>query len=44
MNKGKMHDGALERVWSDLSGSLTNWLPHALAANVQARLLKLIVE
>jgi ATP-dependent Clp protease ATP-binding subunit ClpC len=44
LNKCEMHDGELERVWSNLHGSLTRWIAEALAANVRARLLKLIVE
>ena len=39
-----MHDGEIERVWTNLFGSLTRWVAEALAANVRVRLLKMITE
>ena len=42
--KGEMHDGNLERVWTNQYGALSRWLAPALAANVRARLLKMIAE
>jgi hypothetical protein len=44
LNKREMHDGDLERVWSNVRGDLMAWIPMALTANVRARLLKMIVE
>lgn len=42
--KGEMHDGVLNREWTNLHGDLSAWLTPAIAANVRARLLKMIVE
>ena len=42
--RGEMRDAAVERTWGNLHGSLTTWIAEALAANVRARLLKMIVE
>ena len=42
--KGEMHDGELERVWTNLHGELSEWVAPAITANVRARLLKMIVE
>ncbi len=42
--KDEMHDGVLERVWTNQYGELDVWVAAAVAANVRARLLKMIVE
>jgi hypothetical protein len=42
--KGSAHDGAVERVWSNVIGGLPQMVAEALTANVRARLLKMIVE
>ena len=44
LTKGEMHDAALDRVWPNMHGGLARCVAEALAANVRARLLKMIVE
>jgi ATP-dependent Clp protease ATP-binding subunit ClpA len=44
LTKGEMHDGDLERVWSNLYGGLIDWIGEAVAANTRAQLLKLVTE
>jgi hypothetical protein len=44
LNKATAHDGEIERVWSNVVGGLERMVAEALAANVRARLLKMIVE
>jgi ATP-dependent Clp protease ATP-binding subunit ClpA len=44
LTKGEMHDDMVGRVWTNMHGGLTGWVAEALAANVRARLLKLITE
>lgn len=42
--KGEMHDGDLERVWSNFATHLAPCVAEALNASVRAQLLKMIVE